>query len=52
MPEYEPLGTGGGMRNASEGISDPFLVLNSDVIAEVDVPGLPGSIRTAGGSAP
>ena len=35
VPEAEPLGTGGGMRNASDGISDPFLLLNSDVIADV-----------------
>jgi mannose-1-phosphate guanylyltransferase len=40
VPEYEPLGTAGGMRNASEGTSDPFLLLNSDVIADVDVGGL------------
>ena len=37
VPEAEPLGTGGGMKNASEGMSDPFLLLNSDVIAEIDV---------------
>ncbi|MCI4345132.1 MAG: NDP-sugar synthase [Thermoplasmata archaeon] len=40
VPEATPLGTGGGMRNAGAGLSDPFLVLNSDVIAEIDVPGL------------
>jgi mannose-1-phosphate guanylyltransferase len=37
VPEHEPLGTGGGMRNASEGMSDPFFLLNSDVIAKVDL---------------
>ncbi len=37
VPEAEPLGTGGGMRNAGDGLSDPFLLLNSDVIADVDV---------------
>ena len=37
VPEAEPLGTGGGMRNAAEGMSDPFLLLNSDVIASFDV---------------
>jgi mannose-1-phosphate guanylyltransferase len=37
VTETEPLGTGGGMRNAGDGISDPFVLLNSDVIAEVDV---------------
>ena len=40
VPEAEPLGTGGGMRNAGDGMSDPFLLLNSDVIADIDVPGL------------
>jgi len=40
VPEAEPLGTGGGMRNAGDEMSDPFLLLNSDVIAAIDVPGL------------
>lgn len=40
VPEAEPLGTGGGMRNAGDGMSDPFLLLNSDVIADVDVAAL------------
>lgn len=40
VPESEPLGTGGGMKNAADGMSDPFLLLNSDVIAEVDVDAL------------
>jgi mannose-1-phosphate guanylyltransferase len=33
VPEAEPLGTGGGMRNVADGMSDPFYLLNSDVIA-------------------
>jgi len=37
VPEAEPLGTGGGMKNAGEGMSDPFFLLNSDVIAHVDL---------------
>jgi mannose-1-phosphate guanylyltransferase len=37
VPEHEPLGTGGGMRNAGEGMSDPFFLLNSDVIAKADL---------------
>lgn len=37
VPEAEPLGTGGGMKNASEGMSDPFFLLNSDVIARIDL---------------
>ncbi len=35
--EVEPLGTGGGMRNAADGMSDPFFLLNSDVIARADL---------------
>src|SRR5271170_242041 len=27
VPEAEPLGTGGGMRNAGDGMSDPFFLL-------------------------
>ncbi|HXQ94450.1 MAG TPA: NDP-sugar synthase [Thermoplasmata archaeon] len=37
VAEAEPLGTGGGMRNAGEGIGDPFVLLNSDVICDADV---------------
>ncbi len=40
VPEAEPLGTGGGMRNAGGDMSDPFLLLNSDVIAAFDVAAL------------
>lgn len=40
VEEKTPLGTGGGLRNAGDGVSDPFLLLNSDVIADVDVAGL------------
>lgn len=40
VPEEQPLGTGGGMRNAAEGMSDPFLLMNSDVIAGFDAAGL------------
>jgi mannose-1-phosphate guanylyltransferase len=40
VAEASPLGTGGGMRNAGDGVSDPFLLLNGDVIAHVDVPAL------------
>lgn len=34
--ENEPLGTGGGVKLAIEGISGPFLVLNGDTIADFD----------------
>ncbi|MGC2290138.1 MAG: NDP-sugar synthase [Thermoplasmata archaeon] len=40
VAEKEPLGTGGGMRNAGGDLSDPFLLLNSDVIAGFDVTAL------------
>jgi mannose-1-phosphate guanylyltransferase len=43
VPEAEPLGTGGGMKNAEAGISDPFFLLNSDVIASADL----GAMRAA-----
>ena len=49
VPEAEPLGTGGGMRNAGDGMSDPFLLLNSDVIAAIDVPALLEFHRAKGG---
>ena len=37
VAEAEPLGTGGGLKNASRGISDPFLFLNSDVVTNIDI---------------
>jgi mannose-1-phosphate guanylyltransferase len=37
VPEMEPLGTGGGMKNAGADLSDPFFLLNSDVIASADL---------------
>ncbi|HKS59426.1 MAG TPA: NDP-sugar synthase [Thermoplasmata archaeon] len=37
VSEAQPLGTGGGMLNAGAGMSDPFLLLNSDVVADVDL---------------
>ncbi|HTZ61801.1 MAG TPA: NDP-sugar synthase [Thermoplasmata archaeon] len=43
VPEATPLGTGGGMRNASAGMSDPFFLLNSDVLAAADL----GAMRAA-----
>jgi len=35
--ETQALLTGGGMKNASSGMSDPFFLLNSDVIAKADL---------------
>lgn len=37
VPEAQPLGTGGGMKNAGDGMSDPFFLLNSDVIIRADL---------------
>ncbi len=37
VAEATPLGTGGGMKNAGAGMSDPFYLLNSDVIAAADL---------------
>jgi mannose-1-phosphate guanylyltransferase len=37
VTEATPLGTGGGMKNAADGMSDPFYLLNSDVIAAADL---------------
>jgi len=37
VAEAEPLGTGGGMKNAGDGMSESFFLLNSDVIARVDL---------------
>jgi mannose-1-phosphate guanylyltransferase len=37
VSEASPLGTGGGMRNAGETMTDPFFLLNSDVIAVADL---------------
>lgn len=40
VPEAEPLGTGGGMKNAGARLSDPFVLMNSDVVSQVDVAAL------------
>jgi len=37
VAEATPLGTGGGMKNAGGSMSDPFFLLNSDVITSVDL---------------
>ncbi|MGI0067481.1 MAG: sugar phosphate nucleotidyltransferase [Thermoplasmata archaeon] len=38
--ESAPLGSGGAMRFAGERISDPFYLLNTDVVAAADLPAL------------
>lgn len=35
--EAVPLGTGGGLKNASAGVSDPFALINGDVISSLDM---------------
>ena len=45
VSEAEPLGTGGGMKNAGDGMSEPFFLLNSDVIARVDLDRLAAAHR-------
>ncbi len=49
VPEATPLGTGGGMRNAGDDASDPFLLVNSDVISAISVPALLRFHRARGG---
>ena len=49
VPEAEPLGTGGGMKNAGAGMSDPFILLNSDVITSADLGALEATHRARGG---
>lgn len=50
VPEAEPLGTGGGMRNAGDAMSDPFLLVNSDVIADASATALLSVFRERGGT--
>ena len=38
--EPEPLGTGGAVRLASQGLENPFMVLNGDVYADFDFPAI------------
>jgi mannose-1-phosphate guanylyltransferase len=45
VPEAVPLGTGGGMKNAGDAMSEPFFLLNSDVIASADLTALARSHR-------
>lgn len=35
--EERPLGTGGALKHASEGVSDPFALVNGDVISSLDM---------------
>jgi mannose-1-phosphate guanylyltransferase len=49
VPEAEPLGTGGGMKNASAGMSDPFYLLNSDVVTSGSLSDLLALHRRRGG---
>jgi mannose-1-phosphate guanylyltransferase len=49
VPEADPLGTGGGMKNAGDGMSDPFYLLNSDVIASADLVEMRAAFAAKGG---
>jgi mannose-1-phosphate guanylyltransferase len=49
VPEATPLGTGGGMKNAGGDLSDPFFLLNSDVVASADLNALRARHRARGG---
>ncbi|MGA9840146.1 MAG: NDP-sugar synthase [Thermoplasmata archaeon] len=47
--EAQPLGTAGGMRNAGDAMSDPFFLMNSDVIASADPRALRATHEARGG---
>jgi mannose-1-phosphate guanylyltransferase len=49
VPEATPLGTAGAMRNAGDDVSDPFLLMNSDVVAQIDVGAMLAFHRRKGG---
>ncbi|MGA8543542.1 MAG: NDP-sugar synthase [Thermoplasmata archaeon] len=49
VPEAEPLGTAGGMKNAGSGMSELFYLLNSDVIASADLTAFLASHMARGG---
>jgi mannose-1-phosphate guanylyltransferase len=49
--EDEPLGTGGAIRFAAEGIDEPFLALNGDSLRETDLAALLDFHRERGGRA-
>jgi mannose-1-phosphate guanylyltransferase len=49
--EEEPLGTGGAIRFAAEGIDEPFLALNGDSLRETDLAALRSFHRERGGRA-
>jgi mannose-1-phosphate guanylyltransferase len=49
--EDEPLGTGGAIRFAAEGIDEPFLALNGDSLRETDLSALLAFHRERGGRA-
>jgi mannose-1-phosphate guanylyltransferase len=49
VSEAEPLGTGGGLKNAGGDLSDPFFFVNSDVIASADLNALRSFHEARGG---
>ena len=48
-PEAEPLLTGGGLKNAGRELSDPFFLLNSDVLASADLRAMMATHAARGG---
>lgn len=49
VAESTPLGSGGAMRFAGQGISGPFFLLNTDVVAEADLAALARAHERHGG---
>ncbi len=49
VPESTPLGTGGGLKNVAAEASDPFFLLNGDVIAGFDLEELWELLQEEGG---
>jgi NDP-sugar pyrophosphorylase family protein len=49
--EDEPLGTGGAIRFAAEGVDETFVVCNGDILTDLDVTGLVGLHRSRGARA-
>ena len=48
VPEPEPLGTGGAMRNCRDHISGTALVFNGDIVSSLDVEAMLGQHRATG----
>jgi mannose-1-phosphate guanylyltransferase len=51
VPEPNPLGTGGAVANAAQGLDETFLVLNGDILTDLDLSALLAHHRAAGAAA-